>query len=85
MKIDYINAKGVLVDPNTIQYRYKDEAKYPLLTVKAKNIVLAVGSRPNLRYTGAGGDTASEYWITSDDLFTLEEEPGKTLVVLSGK
>lgn len=46
----------------------------------AKNIVIAVGGRP--RYPDIPG--AVEYGITSDDIFSLNKEPGKTLVVGAG-
>lgn len=46
----------------------------------AKNIVIAVGGRP--RYMDIPG--AHEYAITSDDIFSLDREPGKTLVVGAG-
>jgi len=82
--IDYINAKGIIVDPNTAKYRYRDNEKYPERIVKFNNLVIATGTRPNIRYTGAGGENSKDFWITSDDLFTLEEEPGKTLVFGGG-
>lgn len=46
----------------------------------AKNIVIAVGGRP--RYPNIPG--AHEYGITSDDIFSLEKAPGKTLVIGAG-
>lgn len=45
--------------------------------VTADKIVIACGSRP--AYPGIPGD--KEHGITSDDLFSLKEAPGKTLVV----
>jgi thioredoxin reductase (NADPH) len=42
--------------------------------------VIAVGGRP--RYPDIPG--ALQYGITSDDLFSLENPPGKTLVVGAG-
>lgn len=47
--------------------------------LKAKNILIAVGGRPN--YPNIPG---KEYGITSDDIFSLEKEPGKTLIVGAG-
>ena len=47
-------------------------------TVRAKNIVLAMGGRPTLPDNCPG---AQEYGITSDDLFRLEKDPGETCVV----
>lgn len=46
----------------------------------AKNVVIAVGGRP--RYPNIPG--ALEYGITSDDIFSLDREPGKTLVIGAG-
>lgn len=49
----------------------------PETKVTAKDIVVAIGTRPN--YMGITG--SEEFAITSDDLFWLEKSPGKTLVV----
>ncbi|CAH8574294.1 unnamed protein product [Dicrocoelium dendriticum] len=46
-------------------------------TITTNKIILANGERP--RYPGIPGDR--EYAITSDDLFSLSYNPGKTLVV----
>jgi hypothetical protein len=46
----------------------------------ASHFVIAVGGRP--RYPDIPG--ALEYGITSDDIFSLENAPGKTLVVGAG-
>lgn len=48
--------------------------------LSAKNVVIACGGRP--RYPNIPG--AMEYGITSDDIFSLDREPGKTLVVGAG-
>lgn len=48
--------------------------------LKTKNVVIAVGGRP--RYPNIPG--AVEYGITSDDIFSLDKEPGKTLIVGAG-
>lgn len=72
-KVDYINALGTFVDPHTIQCVDK-AGKETLLT--ARRVVLAVGGRPaQLSCPGA------ELAITSDDLFSKSDSPGKTLVV----
>jgi len=44
--------------------------------VTAKDIIIAVGSRPTFLK-----NVAPEHVITSDDLFSLKKAPGKTLVV----
>lgn len=43
----------------------------------AEKIIVAVGGRP--LYPGIPGD--KEFGITSDDIFSLKESPGKTLIV----
>lgn len=48
--------------------------------LNTKNVVIAVGGRP--RYPNIPG--AIEYGITSDDIFSLAKEPGKTCVVGAG-
>lgn len=54
----------------------KTETEYSL---KARNFVIATGGRPR-------GHQAlpAELYITSDDLFSLKEDPGETLVVGGG-
>jgi len=73
-KVEYINAYGVFVDPHTIECTFKN-GKKQLYT--ARQFVIAVGGRPS--YLEIPG--AREYCITSDDLFSLRDPPGKTLVV----
>ncbi|XP_025163273.1 LOW QUALITY PROTEIN: thioredoxin reductase 2, mitochondrial [Harpegnathos saltator] len=76
-EIDYINALGHFKDAHTIAgITKKGEEKI----ITAKNILLAVGGRP--RYPDIPG--ALEYGISSDDIFSLEHAPGKTLVVGAG-
>lgn len=76
-KIEYINGLGYFKDQNTIVAILKNKTEKVL---SAKNIVIAVGGRPN--YPDIPG--ALEYGITSDDIFSLDREPGKTLVVGAG-
>lgn len=68
---------GSLKDPYTVVAKLKNNTER---SITAKNIVIAVGGRP--RYPDIPG--AVEYGITSDDLFSLDREPGKTLVVGAG-
>ncbi|XP_070510674.1 thioredoxin reductase 1 isoform X1 [Cardiocondyla obscurior] len=76
-KVEYLNLLGHFKDEHTvIGVSKKGEEK--ILT--AKNILIAVGGRP--RYPDIPG--AVEYGITSDDIFSLERAPGKTLVVGAG-
>lgn len=48
--------------------------------ITAEKILVAVGGRP--KYPDIPG--ALEYGISSDDIFSLEQAPGKTLVVGAG-
>ncbi|KAL3321250.1 Thioredoxin reductase 2, mitochondrial [Cichlidogyrus casuarinus] len=73
-KVKYINALGRLIDPHTIECTDKDGTK---TNITSKYIVLATGERP--RYPDVPGDR--DTCITSDDLFSLPYNPGKTLVV----
>lgn len=49
--------------------------------MKAKNFVIAAGNRPR-EYPGL--EELAQHAITSDDLFSLSEDPGKTLVIGGG-
>lgn len=75
-KVEYINGLGKFKDNHTIQTTTKQGEK--LLT--SKYILIAVGGRPE--YPDIPG--AIEYGITSDDIFTLKNAPGKTLIVGAG-
>lgn len=75
--VEYINALGHFKDAHTICGVMKN-GQEKILT--AQNILIAVGGRP--RYPDIPG--AVEYGITSDDIFSLEKPPGKTLVVGAG-
>ncbi|XP_018341058.1 PREDICTED: thioredoxin reductase 2, mitochondrial isoform X2 [Trachymyrmex septentrionalis] len=76
-KVEYFNALGHFKDAHTVVgITKKGEEK--ILT--AKNILIAVGGRP--KYPDIPG--AKEYGITSDDIFSLERAPGKTLIVGAG-
>nr|XP_034188785.1 thioredoxin reductase 1, mitochondrial isoform X2 [Osmia lignaria] len=76
-KVEYFNALGYFKDAHTISGKTKT-GEEKLFT--AKNILIAVGGRP--KYPDIPG--AVEYGITSDDIFSLEKPPGKTLVVGGG-
>jgi len=82
--IDYINAKASFADEKTVKFIYKDplassDEKGTEYNLRAKNFVIAVGGRPR-QYPEIPADLA----ITSDDLFSLKEDPGETLVVGGG-
>lgn len=74
----YFNAKGKFIDANTVWARNLlggRRAINKLLT--APHIVVAVGGRPH--YPALPG--AREFCHSSDDLFSLQQRPGKTLVI----
>ncbi|KAK9303370.1 hypothetical protein QLX08_004955 [Tetragonisca angustula] len=76
-KIEYFNALGYFKDQHTICGKMKNGEEK---VFTAKNILIAVGGRP--RYPDIPG--ALEYGISSDDIFSLEKAPGKTLVIGAG-
>jgi thioredoxin reductase (NADPH) len=76
-KVEYVNGFGYFKDAHTVVAVMKNKSEREL---KAKYVVIAVGGRP--RYPDIPG--AIEHGITSDDIFSLPHEPGKTLVVGAG-
>lgn len=72
-KVEYHNAYASFVDAHTLELTEKNGTKK---TVTAENICIAVGGRPNIPDIPGG-----EHCITSDDIFWLTKNPGKTLVV----
>ena len=74
LKVKYFNSYATFADPHTIKL---DNGKGGIETVTAERIVIATGGRPS--YPDIPGD--KEFGITSDDIFSLKEAPGKTLVV----
>ncbi|KAL1461291.1 hypothetical protein WDU94_013201 [Cyamophila willieti] len=69
-KIDYFNFKAQFVDKHLVQFCGQDK------TVSAQNFIIAVGGRPT--YPDIPG---AHLGITSDDLFSLNKDPGKVLLV----
>ena len=76
MQIKYYNMLASFVDEHTLQL--SDPKKGKKETVTAKSIIIAVGGRPA---TLTNIPNAKELTITSDDIFYLKQNPGKTLVV----
>nr|XP_042909659.1 thioredoxin reductase 2, mitochondrial isoform X2 [Parasteatoda tepidariorum] len=72
--VDYFNAKGSFIGAHEIETIDKFGKKQVLT---AENIVIAVGGRP--KYPNIPG--ASEFCLSSDDIFSLKTPPGKTLVI----
>jgi len=71
--VKYLNSYGVIKDKHTIECTNK-RGKVEAIT--SQNIVIATGERPV--YLDIPG---VEHCISSDDLFSLPQHPGKTLVV----
>uniref|UniRef100_U5EQ42 thioredoxin-disulfide reductase (NADPH) n=1 Tax=Corethrella appendiculata TaxID=1370023 RepID=U5EQ42_9DIPT len=76
-KVEYINGLGYFKDQHNVVAVLKNKTERVL---NAKYIAIAVGGRP--RYPNIPG--AIEHGITSDDIFSLDHAPGKTLVVGAG-
>jgi thioredoxin reductase (NADPH) len=79
--VKYINGLGEFEGPNAIKVtEFKGKAKTPSSkTLTAARVLIAVGGRPSpLQCPG------NELCISSDDLFSLKSNPGKTLLVGAG-
>lgn len=74
-KVNYINAYGVLEDHHKIKIIDKQNQESYLTS---KDFLIATGERPRLPVDEVEG---AELGITSDDLFSLPNSPGKTVVV----
>lgn len=72
-KVSYLNAFGSFVDNHTIKTVDKKGREN---TITTKDVVIAVGGRPSYP-----PEINPEYVVTSDDLFKLSYNPGKTLVI----
>ncbi len=72
--VEYINALGEFLDPHRLLLTPRNKKTRE---ITARHIVVAVGGRP--KYPDIVG--ALENTITSDDLFSLSYNPGKTLCV----
>ena len=71
--VTYLNKLGEFVDKNTLQVTDK---KGKVSTITSSRFLVAVGGRPT-PIACPGGELA----ISSDDIFSLEKNPGKTLCV----
>ncbi len=78
--VDFIDARATFKDEFTVEFQYGSGLKQNH-ELKAKNFVIAAGVRPR-HYESI--PELREYAITSDDLFSLKENPGKTLVIGGG-
>ena len=73
-QVTYLNEYASFEGPNTVKTVNKNGVEK---TVTAQKFILATGGRP--KYPDVPG--AREFGITSDDLFSLQKAPGKTLLV----
>ena len=81
--VTYVNARGTLAGGHTVHLA-PSSPKQPARTVSARHIVLAVGGRPRVPASLARAAVGGGRVITSDDLFSLKEPPGRTLVIGGG-
>lgn len=72
-QVDYLNKLGKFLDPHTLEVTDK---KGTVGTITSSRFLIATGGRP-APLECEGGDLA----ISSDDIFSLESSPGKTLCV----
>ena len=79
-KVEYINAWASLAPGNAheVQYAMSDSDRR---SVSAKYVLVATGGRPTYP---EDLPNVKELCVTSDDLFTLKKNPGKTLVLGGG-
>lgn len=78
-KVEYLNAMGSFVDASTVAtttFDRKTGKPKEVKNITAKEIIIATGGRPK-QLDVPGWELA----VTSDDLFSLPQAPGKTLVV----
>lgn len=73
--VKYINAYGSFVSPHKLKIVHKN-SKEEFIT--AKDFIVSTGERPRYPTEVEG---VVKYSITSDDLFSLPYNPGKTLVI----
>jgi thioredoxin reductase (NADPH) len=72
--VEYFNAFGTFVDPNTIALDF--DGKEPNRNIIAKQVLIATGGRPYVL-----GCPGQEFAIDSDDIFMKKEDPGKICIV----
>jgi len=71
-EVTYLNKLGRFLDPHTLEVTDK---KGKISKITSSRFLIAVGGRPTTLDYIEGGELA----ITSDDIFSLEKSPGKTL------
>lgn len=75
-KVEYVHGRAKFLDPHSVEVTLDDGAK---ATVKAKNILIAVGGHPKIPDT-----PGAELGITSDGFFELEQQPKVAALVGGG-
>lgn len=75
--VTYYNAFATFRDAHTVELKYGWGKDAKVETKTARRFVVACGGRP--RYPD--GEGLKEYSISSDDIFSLQKPPGKTLVI----
>lgn len=75
--IELIKAKGRFLDAHRVVATFADQSERVL---ESKFVLIAVGSLPSIPNIPG----ARELGITTDQLFSMANEPGKTLVVGDG-
>ena len=82
--VTYINGLASFPEHNdghTLQYVKRFKEKEPPVPLTFDKVLIAVGGRPAIPSNVPG---AVEHAITSDDIFYLNQSPGRTLVVGAG-
>ncbi|RHZ46307.1 hypothetical protein Glove_627g45 [Diversispora epigaea] len=75
-KVEYIHGKASFVNDKVLRVENNGEFE----EIEASRILIATGGHPNIPTKIPG----AEFGITSDDFFSLEEQPKKVLVVGTG-
>lgn len=76
-KVEYVHGRATFLDPHSVSVTLDDGSKE---TIKAKNILIAVGGHPNIPKDVPG----AELGITSDGFFELKTQPKKAALVGAG-
>ena len=79
--VDFVDARAIFKDDQSVEFEYGKGLQKRKYELKSKNFVIATGLRPR-PYEGV--PELKEWAITSDDLFSLKDNPGKTLIIGGG-
>jgi thioredoxin reductase (NADPH) len=75
--VDFVESRAKFKDQHTVEFEFGKQGH----ELRAKSFVIATGVRPR-QYEAL--PELKKWAITSDDLFSLKENPGKTLVIGGG-